>query len=127
MPHSILLVDDDESLITLTGLILKRAGYTIYQAVDGVAALESLDEQIPDLFIVDVMMPRMDGFELCRQLRARPDTAQHPIILLSARTDQDSMFEGLSSGANLYLAKPLPAEELIARIQEFINRDVEQQ
>jgi DNA-binding response OmpR family regulator len=127
MPYTIMLVDDDESLIALTGLILKRAGYTIQQAYDGYQALEALADQMPDLFIVDVMMPGMDGFELCRQLRAKPETAQHPIILLSARTDQDSIFEGLSSGANLYLGKPIPPDELIARIKEFLNEEVDQQ
>jgi DNA-binding response OmpR family regulator len=91
------------------------------QAEGGNQALEMLDTAVPDLFVVDVMMPGMNGFELCRELRGRPDTAQHPILLLSARIDSKSMMEGLESGANLYLHKPIESAQLIARIEQFLN------
>jgi DNA-binding response OmpR family regulator len=121
MPHTILLVDDDEGLRALVGIMLKRAGYNVQQAESGDDAVAMLESGLPDLFIVDVMMPGMNGFELCRHLRATPETAQHPILLLSAKTDNDSMMEGLSSGANLYLHKPIESAELIARIEQFLN------
>jgi DNA-binding response OmpR family regulator len=123
MTHSVLLVDDDPSLRSLIDMMLTRVGYMTYQAEDGQQALEFIDMTMPDLFIVDVMMPGMTGFELCQHLRARKDTAQHPVILLSARTDEDSMSEGLQSGANLYLTKPIAAKELIARIQQLLGQE----
>src|SRR5687768_8332812 len=103
MPHSIMLVDDDQDLRTLMSLILTRAGYLVYQAADGEQALELVNTTIPDLFIVDVMMPGISGYELCQQLRANPQTADQPIFVLSARTDRESVEEGIQAGANRYL------------------------
>lgn len=121
MPHSILIVDDDESLRSLLDMILNRAGYTTYQAANGLEALEFIEMEMPDLFVVDVMMPGMSGIELTQALRAAPKTAQHPIIMVSARTDKDSVNAGLSSGANLYLSKPVSSKELIPRIEELLS------
>jgi DNA-binding response OmpR family regulator len=127
MSHSVLLVDDDPSMRSLLDMMLTRVGYITYQAEDAQQAIEFIDMTMPDLFIVDVMMPGMTGFELCQHLRARRDTAQHPILLLSARTDEASMLEGLQSGASLYLTKPIAAKELIAHIQQFLGEEPPQE
>jgi DNA-binding response OmpR family regulator len=123
MSHSILLVDDDPSLRALIDKMLTRVGYITYQAEDAQQAIEFVDMTMPDLFIVDVMMPGMTGFELCQHLRAQGNTAQHPIILLSARSDEESIAEGKRCGANLYLTKPIAAKELIARIQQLLGEE----
>lgn len=121
MPNSILVVDDDPTLRILAKLILERAGFISYEAADGLKALEFLNTTVPDLFIVDVMMPRMDGYELCEELRRRPETAQHPIIMLSARPDSESRTRGLASGADVYLVKPVEHSELVAHIEKCLE------
>jgi DNA-binding response OmpR family regulator len=126
MSHSIMLVDDDKDLRFLLGIALKRAGYTVHEARDGEHALVQLETIVPDLFIVDVMMPGIDGFELCQHLRAKVETAQHPILLLSARTDTTSMMKGLESGANLYLHKPIETDHLLERIGQFLGESVQE-
>lgn len=123
MPHSILLVDDDPDLRTMLDFILSRGGYTVYLAASAEQAIQSLETTIPDLFLIDVMMPGMDGFTLTEYLRARPKTAQHPILLLSARTDSESVSEGLARGANAYLTKPTSMPEIITRVREFLPED----
>jgi CheY-like chemotaxis protein len=127
MSHAILLVDDDRDLRTLMSLILKHAGYDIYQAANGHEALQITETTAIDLFIVDVMMPEMNGFELCVHLRANPNTENHPIFLLSARKDRDSINEGLASGASLYLTKPIETPDLIDHIKQYLAEDSHQQ
>jgi CheY-like chemotaxis protein len=119
MSRSVLIVDDDQSLRYLLDTILARAGYITYQAEDGLQALEFIDMELPDIFIIDVMMPGMTGFELCRKLRAQPRTAHRPILLLSALSDKNNAAEGIASGANAYLTKPISAKELISHLEEF--------
>lgn len=123
MPHSILLVDDDNDLRMLMSLILTHAGYVVHQAADGQEALRVAETTSPDLYIVDVMMPEMNGFELCAHLRANPKTEKHPIFLLSARKDKASVDEGLASGATLYLHKPIENSVLIDHIKQFLGED----
>lgn len=117
MSHSILIVDDDDSLRNLLSMILSRVGYTTYEVGNGQEAIEFLELEVPDLFIVDVMMPGMTGFELAKLLRADERTAQHPVIMLSALVDNDNMQEGLNSGANVYLNKPVSSQDIIAHIE----------
>jgi CheY-like chemotaxis protein len=124
MPRSILLVDDDSSLRMLLDTMLTRAGYTTFQAEDGHQALEFIEMELPDIFIVDVMMPGMTGFELCRHLRADPRTANRVMVLLSALTDKESKAEGVACGANVYLTKPISAKELIGKIEELLPNGV---
>jgi DNA-binding response OmpR family regulator len=124
MPQSIMLVDDDNDLRTLMAMILKRSGYTVQQAEDAHQALEQLNISTPDLFLLDVMMPEIDGFELTQRLRAMPETAEHPILLLSARTDPLIQKKGLESGANRYLTKPIPTNELVSTIREYLGENV---
>jgi two-component system, OmpR family, phosphate regulon response regulator PhoB len=126
MTHTIMLVDDDQDLRMLMGLILKREGYNVIEARDAQVALHKLETTVPDLFILDIMMPGMNGYDLCKHLKATEETAHLPVVLLSARGDEASMFEGLESGANLYLVKPLATEDLITRIQQFLTTDVAQ-
>jgi DNA-binding response OmpR family regulator len=126
MTHSIMLIDDDKDLRTLMGLILKRTGYLVAEASNPDDALAMLNNLVPDLFILDVMMPGMNGFDLCRILKANKATAKRPVILLSARADEASRREGLASGADLYLVKPTPAHELSLRVAQLLNVEVSQ-
>ena len=124
MATTILLVEDDDTLREALALNLERQGYEVRQAEDGEMALESARETPPDLIILDVMLPRLDGLSVCRILRAEQDT---PIILLTARTGEVDKIVGLESGADDYVTKPFSTGELLARIRAVLRRAERQQ
>jgi two-component system alkaline phosphatase synthesis response regulator PhoP len=102
-------------------LILVRAGFEVIEAEDGYRALEEVERQLPDLMLLDVMMPGIDGFEVCKNLRAQKSTSGLPIIMLSAKTDALSVQRGLQLGANKYLTKPVSPEELTRHVHETLS------
>jgi DNA-binding response OmpR family regulator len=118
----VLAADDDEDILALVTFRLERSGYTVLQARDGAEALELAREQTPDLAVLDVMMPKMDGFELTRQLRADEATSRMPIILLTARAQDTDVQQGFDAGADDYLRKPFSPQELRARVQAMLGR-----
>lgn len=121
---SVLIVDDDQTARETLVAILEGEGYDLQQAKDGIQALQILKQLQPDLILLDVMMPAMDGFEVCRRLRATPALAEVPIILLTALDDRDSLLRGIESGADDFLSKPPDRRELIARVRTItrLNR-----
>jgi DNA-binding response OmpR family regulator len=118
----VLAADDDEDILALVTFRLERSGYTVLQARDGAEALELAREKTPDLAVLDVMMPKMDGFELTRQLRADEATSRMPIILLTARAQDTDVQQGFDAGADDYLRKPFSPQELRARVQAMLGR-----
>lgn len=121
MERSILVVDDDLEIRHLLCALLKFKGFQTTQAVDGVDALEKIAHDPPDLVLMDVMMPRMDGISACRQLRRGGKTAALPIIIFSGKGNLEAVREGLDAGANRYLAKPVGLDELEACIHELLG------
>ncbi len=121
MDPSVLIVDDEPMTRNLLRLMLERAGFRILEAEDGVMALEMIAEQMPEVVVLDVMMPHLDGITVCETLRKQAETAALPIILLSARTAPDAIRRGLQAGANRYLGKPVSREELIRTIREVLQ------
>jgi signal transduction histidine kinase len=121
---TVLLVDDDPTAREALVSILEGEGYDLQQAKDGIQALRMLKQLQPDLILLDVMMPAMDGFEVCRRIRATPSLAEMPIILLTALDDRDSLLRGIESGADDFLSKPPDRRELIARVRTItrLNR-----
>lgn len=120
--YRILIVEDNPDMRNYVRRILERTGYGVTAVGDGIDALTAVrDNPLPDLVLTDVMMPRMDGFELLRCLRAEPRTAGINIVLLSARAGNEARIEGLSAGADDYLVKPFDARELVARIDSAIR------
>ena len=120
-PAVILVVDDEEEIRRVMRLTLTIAGYEVREAEDGNKALESLQKNPPDLILLDVLMPGMDGFEVCRRVRADSATAHIPILILSARTDTQSQEEGFRAGATKYLTKPISPPQLLHYIDEALN------
>lgn len=116
-PARILLADDNADMRTYVKRLLLSQGYEVETAIDGMAALAMTQQRVPDLVLTDVMMPRLDGFGLLRELRAAPITREIPIILLSARAGEEARIEGLEAGADDYLTKPFSARELLARVE----------
>ncbi len=121
MAHTILVVDDDPQARLLLTYILKRKGFEVLEAEDGPAALVRVGRDGPDLVLLDVMMPGMDGFEVCAALRADPHWNLLPIVILTAKTDADAQERGLRAGANDYLTKPVRPDEHVARIQAALS------
>jgi sigma-B regulation protein RsbU (phosphoserine phosphatase) len=118
----ILVVDDAPDIATVLTLTLRRAGFAVATAVDGLDALEQLAAEVPDLIVLDVMMPRLDGLETLQRIRANPLTAAVPVLLLSARTQVADRLAGFERGADDYLAKPFEPDEVIARVGSLLRR-----
>ncbi|HSH01351.1 MAG TPA: response regulator [Anaerolineae bacterium] len=117
---SVLVVDDEPMARTLLRLMLVRAGFEVFEAENGFDAIDKVKETPPDLVILDVMMPDLDGFSVCEQLRSEANTADLPIIMLSAKTDTDSVNRGMQMGATKYLTKPISHEELTRHVKEIL-------
>jgi DNA-binding response OmpR family regulator len=115
----ILLVDDEQSIQTLLSYPLRKEGYNVVQALDGRQALERFAEQPFDLVVLDVMLPKLDGFEVCRRLRSRSTV---PIIMLTARTEEIDKVVGLELGADDYITKPFSLREFSSRIKAALRR-----
>jgi DNA-binding response OmpR family regulator len=125
MKKTVLVVDDELGALTLIGIMLERGGFNVLKAKDAQAALATLDQQTPDLIILDVMMPGMNGIELCRVIRARAETAKTPIVILSARGDAESVMHGMEAGANDYLPKPILHHDLVAKVRAILAQSAE--
>ena len=115
----ILVVDDEASIVTMLAYNLKKEGYEVVTAEDGEVALEKFESENPDLLLLDIMMPKMDGYEVCRKIREKSNV---PIIMLTARADEVDKVVGLEMGADDYVTKPFGNRELIARVKANLRR-----
>ena len=122
MPEKILVVDDDIDTLRLVGLMLQRQGYQIAAANNGQQALAMAESEKPDLILLDLMMPDMDGYEVARRLRANPAIGTIPIIMFTAKSQVDDKVSGFESGADDYLTKPTQPRELFAHIKAVLSR-----
>lgn len=118
-PPTILIVDDDPHIREVVRFALRKAGYAIVEASDGAEALARFDADAPDLIVLDILMPEMDGTEVCRRVRA---TSATPIIFLSSRDDEIDRIIGLELGGDDYLTKPFSPRELVARVRAVLRR-----
>ena len=121
-PQKILVVDDEPDLVELVSYNLKREGYDVASASDGTEALKILRKGGYDLLILDLMLPGIPGMELCRILRAEPETSNLPIIMLTAKTEEIDRVLGLETGADDYVTKPFSPRELSARVRALLRR-----
>ena len=118
----VLAAEDDEDILELLVFRLERSGYTVLQARDGAEAFELARASKPDLAVLDVMLPKIDGYELTRRLRDNESTTRMPIILLTARTQEGDVQRGFDAGADDYIRKPFSPQELRARVQAILGR-----
>ena len=119
--ETILVVDDEANIIALARMYLEKEGYRVESAADGAKALRKVDELQPALVVLDLMLPEVDGWEVCRRVRAKSDV---PIIMLTARDDDVDKIVGLELGADDYLTKPFNPRELVARVRAVLRRAV---
>lgn len=122
MDKTVLLVDDEPRIVQIAHDYLVRAGFTVRSAADGVEALRAAQCQYPDLIVLDLMLPGMDGLDVVRALRADATLAAIPIILLTARVEETDRVLGLELGADDYIAKPFSPRELVARVRAVLRR-----
>ncbi|MDO5503370.1 MAG: MtrAB system response regulator MtrA [Actinomycetia bacterium] len=119
MKGRVLIVDDDSSLAEMLSIVLRNEGLEVAHVADGALALDAMRTERPDLVLLDVMLPGMDGMEVCRRIRAESGV---PIVMLTARTDTHDIVVGLESGADDYIVKPFKPQELIARLRARLRR-----
>ena len=117
--RTVLVVDDDPNVVELARLYLERDGYRVLTALDGIVGLGAAREERPDLVVLDVMLPRLNGLDICRALR---EESQVPIIMLTARVEEDDRLSGLELGADDYVTKPFSPRELAARVRAVLRR-----
>ena len=122
MPMRILIVEDDPDIAELVGRYLDKAGFITDRVASGREALTAIAARPPDLLVLDLMLPHVDGLEVCRVLRANETTAAIPIIMLTARAEESERIVGLELGADDYLAKPFRPNELVARVRALLRR-----
>jgi CheY-like chemotaxis protein/MinD-like ATPase involved in chromosome partitioning or flagellar assembly len=122
MSEKILIIDDDLDTLRLVGLMLQRQGYQISAATNGQQGLDKAFDEDPDLILLDIMMPHMDGYEVTRRLRKNPSTMETPILMFTAKTQLDDKVIGFEVGANDYLTKPTHPSELQARVKTLLSR-----
>ena len=122
MNANILIADDEPNQLELMSFNLSNAGYSIIKATNGKEAIELIENDSPDLIILDWMMPKMSGIDVCRTLRSRSETKQIPIIILSARSEDSDKSLGLDTGADDYISKPFSPKELISRVKALLRR-----
>ena len=122
MQPYVLVMEDEDALATLLSYNLEKEGYKVVVAADGEEGMLQIDERLPDLVLLDWMLPKLSGIEVCRRIRGRPETRNLPIIMLTARGEETDRVRGLDTGADDYMTKPFSMTELIARIRAVLRR-----
>ncbi len=122
MAYKILVVDDEPPIVRLMEFILARQGHEMLVAVNGQEALDKVRTHQPDLVLLDIMMPRIDGYEVARTLRADPATADLPIIMLSAKAQEEDIQKGMDVGVNEYITKPFSPDQLVSVVGDYLSR-----
>ena len=122
MAYKILVVDDEEDIVTILRIRLKASGYEVITAADGQDALDKARHEKPDLILLDVMLPKLDGFKVCRMLKFDEQYKAIPIVLLSARTQDTDLEIGKQQGADAYITKPFQHDAVLAKVKELLAR-----
>jgi two-component system, OmpR family, alkaline phosphatase synthesis response regulator PhoP len=121
MPKKVLIVDDEQNIVISLEFLMKREGFEVFVAGDGDAALEKAIEQKPDLILLDVMLPKKNGFEVCQQIRATPELQETKVIMLTAKGRDTEVTKGLALGADAYMTKPFSTKELLAQVKTMLG------
>ncbi len=121
--NRILVVEDEESLLKLESILLSSKGYNVTGVMDGKSAVQEITTNKPDLVILDIMLPELDGFEVCRIIKENPDTRHIPIVMLTAKKNSQDFARGMQVGADAYITKPFKSAKVIETIQGLLNRE----
>jgi twitching motility two-component system response regulator PilG len=119
--NRILIVEDEESLLELESILLSAKGYSVIGVRDGESALEEINSHKPDLVVLDVMLPLLDGFEVCRRIKENPETRSIRVVMLTARKNSQDHARGVEAGADAYITKPFKSAQVITTIESLLN------
>jgi len=123
MMKKILIVEDEESLLKLESILLTTKGYLVQGATTGLAALEAIASETPDLILLDIMLPELDGFEVCKQVKKNPQTRHIPIIFLSAKKTPEDLARSKEVGGDQYITKPFKSARVMEAIEKLLERN----
>ena len=121
--RKILIVEDEVSLLKLESILLTTRGYKVSAVTDGLKALEEIKNDIPDLVLLDIMIPGIDGFEVCRRIKADPVTANLPVVMLTAKKSSADQARGVAVGADAYITKPFKSAKIIEVVEELLRNE----
>ena len=121
MTRKILIADDEPNIVVALEYLLRRGGYEVHVARDGDEALSQVNAKLPDLVLLDVMMPRRNGYEVCKAIRARAELQHTKVVMLSAKGRDAEINLGMAAGADLYITKPFSTRELLAKIKTLLS------
>ena len=121
MSQRILIADDEPNIVVSLEFLMKREGFDVQVAVDGEAALQAVAQQVPDLVLLDIMLPKKDGFEVCQQIRANPQWKSIKVVMLTAKGRDTEVSKGLALGADAYMTKPFSTKDLVAKVRELLG------
>ncbi|GAB4294806.1 MAG: response regulator [Desulfuromonadia bacterium] len=119
--RTILIVEDEESLLKLESILLTSKGFEVKGVIDGAAALKSISEELPDLVVLDIMLPGIDGFEVCRRIKNDPRTAHIPVVMLTAKKSAQDQKRGEEVGADAYITKPFKSAHVVETIMRLME------
>ena len=125
MSKRILIADDEPNIVVSLEFLMKREGFVVQVAVDGEAALQAIAAQVPDLILLDIMLPRKDGFEVCQQIRANPQWQSIKVVMLTAKGRDTEVSKGLALGADAYMTKPFSTKDLVAQVRQLLGLPVQ--
>jgi len=121
--RKILIVEDEVSLLKLESILLTTRGYKVSGVTDGLKALEEIRKDMPDLVLLDIMIPGIDGFEVCRRIKADPVTANLPVVMLTAKKSSADHARGVEAGADAYITKPFKSAKIIEIVEELLRKE----
>jgi DNA-binding response OmpR family regulator len=121
MTKKVLIVDDEPNIVISLEFLMKREGFKVFVAGDGDAALETIAAEIPDLVLLDVMLPKKNGFEVCQQIRATPAWQGIKVIMLTAKGRDTEVAKGMALGADAYMTKPFSTKDLVAQVKQMLG------
>ncbi len=121
MAKRILIADDEPNIVVSLEFLMKREGFEVLVASDGEAALQSMTAQMPDLVLLDIMLPKKDGFEVCQQIRAKPEWQAVKVVMLTAKGRETEVAKGLALGADAYITKPFSTKALVLQVRQLLG------
>lgn len=124
MSKRILIADDEPNIVVSLEFLMKREGFEVQVAVDGEAALQAIAAQQPDLILLDIMLPKKDGFEVCQQIRSNPQWQSLKVVMLTAKGRDTEVSKGLALGADAYMTKPFSTRDLVAQVRQLLGLSV---
>ncbi len=120
----VLIVDDEPNILLSLDFLMRKEGYEVFVARDGAEAIKLIDKQLPNIVVLDIMMPEVDGYEVCRYIKENTATSESKVIFLSAKSKEEDIKKGYDAGADLYLTKPFSTRTLVKQVKKFANTNL---